>query len=207
MYKKIVFAVLVLAQLSLAANALAAATPEMTLFENSLALTGENLSQQELQTRLADLLAGYEKTAALTGQAERMEQALVSLNLYTPQQAHQLALEAEDFGANTKQAGFSESAATAELVRLAGRLPAGAQFSACDLAGQEMLWGGFAGVVGGLLWACFTSNVNGDISSGTPQDLPHDQSVALNGKIVTLTALAVIVDGIVIRSFATGCGG
>ena len=208
MFKKMVLSVLILAQLSFAGGALAAETaalptatnPELTLFENSIAITGENLPRPEMQMRLAQAFSEYEKTADPAGQTERMEEALVALNLYTSQQAHQLAREAKTLSAGATEANFSQTT-SAEILRLASQYPAGAQFSACDLAmGLGIGAGFFGGIVGGIVWS-----VGAQAQDSNGNDVPDATEVRV-GEIITGAAVLAGVDAIVIWAFSNNCG-
>ena len=59
--------------------------------KTSIALQGAGLSQQERITRLGSALTQYDQTASKTGQIERLQQAMVDLGVYTPDQASDLS--------------------------------------------------------------------------------------------------------------------
>src|SRR6185437_15189465 len=156
--KKLTSILMMGALLAWTGSAFAAQAPsaEINLLESAIALQGQNLSQQQIQSQMSTLMAGYAKTAPIQGQAERMEQALVAMNLYTPEQAHALmsstiasshALEASGF--STQEA--LQASTSSEIGSLVGAYPAGAQFSACTV-GETFAAIGAAGLVtGGII--------------------------------------------------------
>jgi hypothetical protein len=181
MFKKIISSVLIAGQLGFAGSAMASSaassdvSPELTLISRTIALTGQNPSQPELQTQFSQLLADYEKSAQPDGQTERMEQALVELNIYTADQAHQLTLEASTAQVNSAQAAANE------MKQLATKYPAGAQFSACTTGKILAAVGPIVGIVGAAIWAMGTDD--GTTSSGGEHRDPNEVH---NGQVTVM---------------------
>jgi hypothetical protein len=96
-------------------------TPEMKLISSMIALSGQSLSQAQLESRLSAELKQYDQSAPEEGRDERTEQALVKLGVYTPEQAH--VFEVQSKGA---------LASPEKLASLPQ--PMGAQFSECQQA-------------------------------------------------------------------------
>lgn len=66
-------------------------TPEKILLKNVIALSGEGISADQAQKQTVALISEYERTASQTGQLDRLEEATVELELYTPDQAQAFA--------------------------------------------------------------------------------------------------------------------
>ena len=127
-------------------------TPEFKLMEGAIALQGETLSQDKLQSSVAGLLKQYNATATATGAQQRLRDAFVKLQLYTPAQADEMSsrfasgeqkLLAQHFTSDEA----ANRAITAEIGSILGTTPAGAQFSGCTVAIVSTL---ILGVGGGL---------------------------------------------------------
>jgi len=171
MFKKVVSSVLIVSQIGLVSGAFAASgpsssiTPEMNLLENVIALEGQKLPSSEMQASFSGLITEYAQTAPAAGQQERMEAAMVQLNLVTPGKAHALMGEIQSASQSMNaQASSKEelsASVSAELSVLAVRYPAGAQFSTCDIVDPVGLGYGAAvgSLVGGVIWA--VTGVNG----------------------------------------------
>jgi len=201
MFKKIISSVLIAGQLGFAGGAIAstnvtsAPTPELTLFSGSIALTGQGLSQQGMREQLSQLLADYNKTAQPEGQADRMEQALVALNVYTSDQAHQLTLEAMNSNVSSAQS------AADEMTQLASKYPAGAQFSSCTVGGLLAGPGIAAAFAGAIVWSEGTDT--GLNKAGGEIRNPKEVSV---GQDMVYIGGAVMVAGFLVFAFNGQCG-
>ena len=150
MFKKVLVSLLMLSQLTTFAFAgNSSATAETTLLKTVVALQGENLSQAEMQAQLKAAVSKYLANAPQQGQQERMEQALVALNIYTPEQAHGFVTDAHSAAARVENAKISgeqlSNTMNSEMSKLAGLHPAGAQFSACAISAVGIFTGAIAG--------------------------------------------------------------
>ena len=130
-FKKFTAVVLCVSQLSLTLAA-SADTPkpssEFILLKTAIALQGADLSQQDAVARLGSALTLYDQTAEKTGQIERLQQAMVDLGVYTPDQA-------SDFVTGAQLAVSSGADLPTILSQTMTHAPAGAQFSGCILGG------------------------------------------------------------------------
>jgi len=145
-WKKSVSVLLIGSQFGVAMSAFAApttatsvqVTPELTLVEGVVVLEGQKLSQDAETSQLRALVSQYSATTQADGQSERMQQALVTLGIYTPDQASKFVSDAQ--ASTTKVVASAHTSPTqlnqtvsAEMVRLASLHPAGAEFSACSV--------------------------------------------------------------------------
>ena len=132
---KIVSVFLIGSQIATVSTSLAspnmAVTPETTLISQVITLQGSGLTQSQLQDQVTQVAKNYLVSAPAEGRTERLEQAMVDADIYTPAQAKSFA---DDTAAATSQIG--ENSSSAQVSRMIGELisshPAGAQFSACD---------------------------------------------------------------------------
>lgn len=206
MFNKIVSSVIITSQLAFAGGAWAApaaSTPEFKLLESSIALAGKGLSQDELNGRAAAAFANYEKIAQPDGQLDRMEQAMVDLNLYTPDQAHQLTLDARNFASQTRAPDLQSAnqAVASEMSLLVSRYPSGAQFSACELFGTLAISGFVVGTAGGVVWSLGAQSTCGPYGA----DCRNEPEVKA-GIILTGLGVLALIDGFVIMGLApNGC--
>ena len=123
-----------------------------------ISLQGQKLSNQELQKQLLTQVDQYEAAAPQEGRAERAEQALVTLGVYTPAQAQQFDTQVQAIShrlATTSYASAKDAqeALTKQLMAVAFEAK-GAQFSSCD--GVAILYYGglavfFAGLIGSVV--------------------------------------------------------
>lgn len=109
-----------------------ARSAEFDLLENMIVLQGTVMSQDELKTRVTQLLNDYTKTAQSEGRLDRLQSAMVDLGVSTPAQASALIVDARE--AAQKNADVSEA-----LKIVLSRQTAGAQFSWCVLGGGVLL--------------------------------------------------------------------
>ena len=180
-------------------SALASQAPsaEMNLLQSAIALQGQSLSPQEEQAQISALVANYAKTASIEGQEQRMEQALVSLNMYTADQAHSLMSSVEASSQNLSAANNEEALQanlSQEISSLAANYPAGAQYSRCDLGTAVGLSSTAAFVTGGIVWALSSAH-NGQ------------SSIKTGAEIFTAAAAVGIVVGVVLATWPSedGC--
>ena len=115
-----------------------APTPEFTLLQQTIALQGERLSSKDMQSQVSKISAQYASSPqAEDGQSiQRLEKAIVDLNLYTPAQAAELANEMRSAAAHVSTSSYANESARNQAIvmeaqRIAASHPAGAQFSAC----------------------------------------------------------------------------
>lgn len=118
-------------------------TPEETLIQEAIVLQGSHLPQNELQNQLTAAISDYEAKAPVENREQRLEQAIVAMNMMTPQQAANLTQQVS--------ADLGKNAATPDL-ELQNPLmtsASGAQFSACTVAGAVFVaaWAGAMGIV------------------------------------------------------------
>jgi hypothetical protein len=106
-------------------------TPEAQFLKRAIAIQGQTLTQDEAQAELSQALSSYRAQAPVDGQADRMEKALVELQLYTPAQAQSFVAGAKAAAGRVQKAGSSEraDAIASEMAQL--NTPSGAQFSDC----------------------------------------------------------------------------
>jgi len=122
-------------------------TPEVNLLENVIALQGQKLSNDQFQSTLQPLVQNYLAIAPEDGRQDRLEQAMVTLGIYTPAQASELRTETED-AARTVLSDSSLSPSqrntllNKEIMQVASVHAGGAEFSACTWAAVG-LFGGF----------------------------------------------------------------
>jgi hypothetical protein len=118
-------------------------TPEMTLLSSVIALQGQKLSTDEVEKQLQAQVVQYDQVAPVEGRAERVSQAMVTMQVYTAAQAQQ-ALQTQLMGIALQSQG--------------------AQFSACDVA-YTMYGVGMTVFIGGLVSSVvvnWDNLVNGD---------------------------------------------
>ena len=137
-FKKAVSICLIASQFGLASTVFAGGstamtisrTPEATLLQDVIALQGANLSDKDMQTQVRTALSEYASTSQEEGRSERLKQALVDMNVYTPAQAASFLADAETLNTNI---AHNEMTAETAVSNLAGLHPMGAQFSACAI--------------------------------------------------------------------------
>src|SRR5579885_1756082 len=145
-------------------------SPESNLVSPVLTLKGLGLSDKDLQAQLSGALKNYNTTAPKDGRAERLQTALVDLNILTVQQARDFAQGADQIEksldqttvANTDQA---QKALQSQLALFMKINPVGAQFSACT-AGIITTVAGVAAVVTGLVLAFDNPTCHPDYNNG-----------------------------------------
>ena len=189
MMKKLISIALAAAQLSqltwICSAQAGGPTPEFKLMEASIALEGQNLSNQSLQTNLAGLIREYTATANPEGAQQRLRDAFVQLQIYTPAQA---AMMSAQFAATqqrlTTQHFSSEAAANQAIAQEVGTLltnsPEGAQFSGCTVATITTL---VLGVGGSLALIVAAGDRLDALDSGgsSPGVVQTDEYLAIGG--------------------------
>jgi hypothetical protein len=138
--------------LSASAGTQALPSPEFTLLQKTIALQGEALSPSDLLSQTSDAVSRYISTAPAQEQQQRMQQALVDMNIYSPLQAQSFVSDAQSraqsmVGAEVsaeQTASFDISAEVAELTQFH---PNGAEFSTCSTIGTV------TGILGGIVLA------------------------------------------------------
>lgn len=148
--KKMISLILITTQASFATLAWAD-NSETALLENVIALQGQKLSASEMTTQSQKILSNYLASANPEGAQQRLEQALVTLGIYTPAQAAAFSADAQSAGARLSAAKITDqqkrSALFAqEISRVAEMHPTGAQFSSCTLTKVVVI-----GAIGGSL--------------------------------------------------------
>lgn len=111
------------------------ATPEATLLTKVIALSGEKQTAQQVEQKAADALRVYDQAAPAEGREERLQQAFVTLGIYTPSQAENVMAIARDAQArilNTPRSEQNLSTLKVEMANALKQMPQGAQYSACD---------------------------------------------------------------------------
>lgn len=124
----------------------AAPSPEFVLLQDTIALSGMTLSPSEENDQVNVVITRYLATAPTEGQAQRLQQALIDLNMTTPQEAAAIVTDAQslnaDLSANAPLQQQNDRI-THSIVQLVARHPfMGAQFStACEVGGAIGLSG------------------------------------------------------------------
>lgn len=198
MFKQIVSSALILSQAGFAASALAqptAPTPEFRLVRESIALAGQGLSPEEMKARVAEAFASYRKSAEPEGQVGRMEQALIDLNVYTPERAHQIVSDAQVFSSSNR---ITDQTAATEIALLSSQYPAGAQFSACNLSWIIGAGGGLTAIAGGFILG-LGADANTDAYGNNIPDVKEEHL----GEIMLGAGALAILDGVVIHMFSS----
>jgi hypothetical protein len=172
-----------------------APSPEVMLLQNMIALRGSNFSAADIQQTMTDEVSAYVNNAPHEGQQERMEQALVSLGVYTPAQAESFAREVQDAemrveSTNPASAQQFSNLMNQEVAQLINLRPSGAQFSMCS-----------DGInITPLIGIVLTGGVTGYFTVKAIQDKKHSpNSVGSDSLIATLfgvVLLMVSVEGI-----------
>ena len=125
-------------------------SPEASLLIATSKLQGEELSPSQLQSRLTTAFAQYNATAPATGRIQRLQDAIVSLHIDTPQQAHAIVQDAQIAGARLAgEPSLTEEQVGSEILALAQN-STGAQFSACRTSAYLGM-AGIAILIGGLV--------------------------------------------------------
>lgn len=163
MFKKPISLLLCISQISMvsiswadqAPAATPVQTPEITLLTSVIGLQGMALPQADLQNKLNAAYTQYSTTAPLEGRQNRLQSALVTMHISTPEQAQAFTTGLQASvqrvaTANLTSADQAKTLMTAELQTLAKISPAGAQFSGCDV-GMVLGIGGMAVMAGGLV--------------------------------------------------------
>lgn len=114
-------------------------TPEFKLVKRALALEGQNLSPDQLQSGVVTLFKQYTATASTAGAEQRLANAFVQLGIYTPEQSDALVSQFDSASQRLLGQQFtSEQAAnramTQEVSLILATNPSGAQFSGCGVA-------------------------------------------------------------------------
>jgi hypothetical protein len=122
-----------------------APSPESTLMQTLLTLKGLDLSKQEMQLEMSKVVANYDQAAPVDGRSDRLQTALVDLEIMTVQQAKAFVGRANQAEATVETAPTAEAKAQAlqDQLTLFGRInPVGAQFSAACTVGLVATLGG-----------------------------------------------------------------
>ena len=69
--------------------------PEKALLESLFQAESQSLSQSELEARMNASLIAYSRAASPIGQQARMEQALVDMKIFSPEQAHSFIADSQ----------------------------------------------------------------------------------------------------------------
>jgi hypothetical protein len=202
MFKKSISFILITAQFGLATGACASETPEMKLLSQSIALSGRNLSPEQTQAELVADFSSYAKVAQVDGQSERMEQALIALNMYTPAQAHELTQDALALASQSTVGADSSNASArfqAAMLTLMAKYPlAGAEYSSGCSWGTAM---GLVGLVGTMLGSIFL--ITG--ASNTYLYATPDHSDLKIGDYMTGIGAFVLLEGMITYHHGKGC--
>jgi hypothetical protein len=142
---------------------------ELSLLETVLTLRGLGLQEQELNRQIGATLERYNRTAPAEGREERLQAALVEMQVLTPQQARGFGAEAR--AAQARLAGVDASvdrqtAALRAQVELLSRISLnGAQFSSCGL-GAGLIIGGVVSAFVGLALREHNPTCHSDLTRG-----------------------------------------
>jgi len=173
----------------------AAPNPEISLLGSMLSLQAQKLTADQYQSAAADLIVEYSNTASPDGRYDRLENAFVALNIYTPPQAHQVVVEIQNTQTQFQaQANASEEKKeqlmTSEMENLMALQPNGAQFSMCA-AGYLVDIGIWSGAIALIVDAVRVSKIP---NSGT-----ETEALTIGGFVAGITAFVVlpsVFDGI-----------
>jgi len=166
--------VLMTSQLGLSAAAFGAPSespsPEAVLLENAIVIRGSGLSSDLIQSQLNAAVASYADNSPTDGRSERLQQALVDMGIYTPEQAQELASEAQTAASGMTSASndIDQSKLSSELTQILQTQPQGAEFSGCgfeDVVGGVGLIGGFGVAVGGFVTLLVGHHIRGETES------------------------------------------
>jgi hypothetical protein len=163
MLKKILSLSLIVSQLGFTSAALAdvpASPAERALLQNVLTLKGLDLSHEELQRQISGAVKQYDDTAPTEGRTDRLQTALVDLELMTAQQASTFTagVRTAEAGLESQQLPTAEAQAKAlqaQLELFAKINPVGAQFAGVCAVGWSL---GVAGVVAAITGAVLYHN-------------------------------------------------
>lgn len=137
--KKLICVLTLLTQISstLALAAPPSSTPsaEQQLLEAGYALSGSNLSREQMTSQLTQLVTVYNNTAPAENRIDRFQKAMVTMNLYTEKQAQYVADQLRQSALNVDSKNYTDSsAAKDEAVREMGlifsKAPNGAEYAA-----------------------------------------------------------------------------
>lgn len=123
-------------------------TPERKLLENTIAISGQQLSDAQMSSALTRVLTNYESTSTPEGRDQRFAQAFVDLGVFSDQQASQFQ---SSLNSAANQYASHQASYGAALATLVAESPKGAEFSE-SACGSLWLGTGFAGmaVAGGF---------------------------------------------------------
>lgn len=193
--KKSVSTLMIVSQLGLVSLASAATpaahTAEYGLLQHVLALQGQDLSSDQNQKQVTEVVSQYLATASQAGQQERLQAALVDLGVYTPNEAASFVTESQQAGLKVAASTSASATLETEITQLANLHPMGAQFSACGVGGTMMLLGsiGFLVAVAGPHYAN-----DSQLCFGTPcyqQGYEHSDSFR-NGEMISFGVVAAV---------------
>lgn len=183
-FKKSAAIVLCITQLSFGFTSSGTQTsPEFSLLQNVIALEGQNLSQDTMTARLGTVLTQYETASQNDGRADRLKQAMVSLGVYTADQADQFVTDAMEVAASAA----NPSDTGAMLTTLMSRVPQGAQFSYC------LLGGGFLTVFGGV--ALFVGLLAKGLTVDGNGNQPLIDGILIGGGVGTAAGIGLVIGG------------
>jgi len=114
-------------------------TPELELIANLLALQGQDSHSAQIQGQILSLMEHYKETAPVAGQQDRIQEAMVDLNLYSPAQVEEMKNQLQQSYENT-------SSLNNAVMGILSQNPQGAQFSGCDAVTVAGIVGGFGGL-------------------------------------------------------------
>jgi hypothetical protein len=214
--KKYIARLLIVSQLALAVPApqsFAASpsefTPESTMLANVMALQGSGASDQINGAEMIDIVTQYMNTSKDDGREQRLQDALVQLSIFTPDQAKTFVGASHDAenAINTNSFDSKEemrNALVAEVDKISNLNPAGAQFSLRACApGGAILTAGIASLIGGIVY----SGHDGPCSNGSCPDPsnPLKESHSANVGAVFIFAGLISIFTSVIVIAKSGC--
>jgi hypothetical protein len=172
-------------------------TPEATLLGTVLATENAGLSQADLQNSLTTALTQYNANAPVTERADRMQAAMVALNISTSQQAEHFisaVKSSEDpaMAATTTTPTQAQELLSNEVTQLMNLNPSGAEFSKTCQTGRFMILGGFALFLGDVAVIGFTeSNTSSNAQHHSYFSSPAGD-IAIGSIVATLIGVGVM---------------
>ena len=173
-------------------------SPEAMLLGTVLATENAGLSQADLQNGLTTALTQYNANAPATERADRMQAAMVALNISTSQQAEHFisaVKSSEDpaIAAKATTPAQTQELLSNEVTHLMNLNPSGAEFSKTCQTGRFMILGGLALFLGDALVLGLTES---NTTTSNPQHHSYFSSpagdIAIGSIVATLIGVGVM---------------
>ena len=125
-------------------------TAEFNLVQSIFALQGSSSSSQQQEQQVLGMLARYAQSAPQKNRRQRLQEALVRLGAFTPEQAQAFFADARSSAlkvTNSSSEIQSQQVLESEITRLMQVHLAGAQFSGCK-DWTDLAWAGGVAMIG-----------------------------------------------------------